>query len=149
MRFPYGIQTDVLYRRPKARIAHAVKIVLVPVVLLRPYGTVYYWLFLFSGSIHSLFARMTLVHRLLWTSGVCRSQPRLFFAQTPETALRIYQTTERQVTRMNVKKRRQEPMAKRKWPLENWQHQKVPKSSQVHSPMIRVHAIPRRTRRGC
>ena len=43
---------------------------------------------------------------------------------------------------MNVKKRRQEPMAKRKWPLENWQHQKVPKSSQVHSPMIRVHAIP-------
>lgn len=40
-------------------------------------------------------------------------------------------------------------MAKRKWPLENWQHQKVPKSSQVHSPMIRVHAIPRRTRRGC
>ena len=45
MRFPYGIQTDVLYRRPKARIAHAVKIVLVPVVLLRPYGSVYYWLF--------------------------------------------------------------------------------------------------------
>ena len=69
---------------------------------------------------------------------------RFFVAQMPETALRIYQTTERQVTRMNVKKRRQEPMAKRKWPLENWQHQKVPKSSQVHSPMIRVHAIPRR-----
>lgn len=45
MRFPYGIQTKVLYRRPKARIAHAVKIVLVPVVLLRPYGSVYYWLF--------------------------------------------------------------------------------------------------------
>ena len=50
MRFPYGIQTDVLYRRPKARIAHAVKIVLVPVVLLRPSGPVYYWLFYFSGT---------------------------------------------------------------------------------------------------
>ena len=132
----------------KPCIAHAVKIVFVPVVLLCPFGPVYYWLFLFFGVSPS--ARMTLVHRQLWTTGVLPFVMLAFFvAQMPETALRIYQTTERQVTRMNVKKRRQEPRAKRKWPLENWQHQKVPKSSQVHSPMIRVHAIPRRTRRGC
>ena len=73
--------TDLVSVRQGSKpcIAHAVKIVLVPVVLLRPYGSVYYWLFLFSGNAHSLLARMTLVHRLLWTAGVCRSQPRLFF----------------------------------------------------------------------
>ena len=132
----------------KPCIAHAVKIVFVPVVLLRPFGPVYYWLFLFFGgfpiSEDYIGSYATMDNRRF---ALCHA--RFFVAQMPETALRIYQTTERQVTRMNVKKRRQEPMAKRKWPLENWQHQKVPKSSQVHSPMIRVHAIPRRTRRGC
>lgn len=44
--------TDLVSVRQGSKpcIAHAVKIVFVPVVLLRPFGPVYYWLFLFFGG---------------------------------------------------------------------------------------------------
>lgn len=54
-----------------------------------------------------------MVHRQLWTTGVLPFVMLAFFvAQMPETALRIYQTTERQVSRMNVKNEGRSPWQK-------------------------------------
>ena len=51
---------------------------------------------------------------------------------------------------MKAKKKRQESVAKKKQTAESWQqYQKPSKSIGVYNPMIRVHAVPRRARRGC
>ena len=51
---------------------------------------------------------------------------------------------------MKAKKKRQESVAKKKQMAESWQqYQKPSKPIRVCNPMIRVHAVPRRARRGC